>query len=660
MKKIMLAAATVVSIVCGAETCAADHPITENERPGREATEWSMSNNYNCRDIGKLPRVMLIGDSITAQYQGAVGRELKGKAYYSYWASSYCVASAMHRTLLKAYLTDLKYDVIHFNNGLHSLSTDPKVWARALKAALLLCRELQPQAKLIWCNSTTVEGEGMNEKVIRLNHAALEVCKELGIDLIDDQFSLVAAQPDAHSDAYHLKGPVKELQAKQVAEICLRALKPAVSVVDSGAKGDGVHDDTPAFQRAINAAAADKGTVEVPRGVYFLKALEMKSGVTLHLAAGAHLKGSRRIEDYGEGKDLYGKRLGMIRFLGIRDAAVIGELGSLIDGSNSSSPTEFEARGVHLFHVTGSTNLLFRGYTVVDAGNYAHWFRHCADVRFDHVRIEGGHDGVHFWNSSRVTVEDCEFNTGDDCVAGLDYRDLVVRRCKLNTPCQCLRLGGRRILVEDCELTGPGKHPHRCTLPRQAVLDGLEPAGEGRRYNLAAFLYYCEKDGDVKEDSGEIVVRNCRVRNVQRFFHYNFDGSEIWAQGRPLRDIRFENVTAENVDFPLVAISTLECPTRLTLENCSIAFTKPVPEFIRTAAFGKLTLKNVRLSGVEGPLVRAWGRPPDVVAENVTGASGIKEGAASEKIDAHPILGFLMDYPEHEMSPLNPKNLKRK
>lgn len=453
---------------------------------------------------------------------------------------------------------------------------------------------------------------------------------------------------------------MNRLRALAIAAVWPAIVTAGVSVRDFGARGDGLADDTGAFQRSIEAVAAQGGgEVSVPEGVYALKRIELRNGVILRLLSGSRMRGSRNVSDYSVGGERNGMRLGFIVMRGVRDAGIVGNPDSIIDGDNSSSPSTFEARGVHAVMAEDCTNLVFRGYAVVNAGNYAHWFRHCADLRFDRVRVEGGHDGVHCWNSDRVTIEDCEFATGDDCVAGLDYHDLVVRRCRLNTPCQCLRLGGRRILVEDCELTGPGRHPHRCTLPRQTLLDGLEPVGQGRRKTLAAFLYFGDEDADAREDSGEIVIRNCRVSNVQRLFHCNSDGSEIWARGRPLRDIRFENVTAENVEFPLMAVSCAACPTELTFARCSVAFTKPVPEFIRTSAFGRISLADVTLTGVEGPLVRAWGRAPEVVLERVSGASGIARGDPSEKVDAHPILGFLDDYPEHEMSPKNPRNLKR-
>ncbi len=58
------------------------------------------------------------------------------------------------------------------------------------------------------------------------------------------------------------------------------------NIVDFGAKGDGKTLDTQAVQAAIDACTKDQGgTVLVPAGVFVIGTVEMKSNVTLHLAA---------------------------------------------------------------------------------------------------------------------------------------------------------------------------------------------------------------------------------------------------------------------------------------------------------------------------------------------------------------------------------------
>ena len=119
------AAGAAVGAVGEEEKC----PVSANVR-GHENIEWSRSYAYGLTDATRnLPRVLLIGDSICNGYQEGVRKRLKGKMNVTYWVSSYCVTSPAYLPLLTIYLNEAKYDVIHFNNGLHSLGTPTDAWA---------------------------------------------------------------------------------------------------------------------------------------------------------------------------------------------------------------------------------------------------------------------------------------------------------------------------------------------------------------------------------------------------------------------------------------------------------------------------------------------------------------------------------------------------
>jgi len=69
-----------------------------------------------------------------------------------------------------------------------------------------------------------------------------------------------------------------------------------------GAKGDGKTLDTAAIQTAIDTCTRERGgTVLIPAGDFVVGTVELKSNVTLHLAAAGRLLGSAKPEDYRAG-----------------------------------------------------------------------------------------------------------------------------------------------------------------------------------------------------------------------------------------------------------------------------------------------------------------------------------------------------------------------
>lgn len=225
MKKMMiLAAALACAAVFADDAC----PVGKNVR-GHENIEWSIGYGFHLNDGQKnLPRVLLVGDSICNGYQGAVQKRLEGKVNVSYWVSSYCLTMPSYLYLLAFYLDEGKYDVIHFNNGLHSLGTNVESWSQYLRMSLALIREKQPQAKIILCTSTPLKDPKLTAKAKALNEAALKVIAEpeAGKIEVNDLFALLDPldREQNWSDTYHHKGPVREKEADQVAASVLKVL----------------------------------------------------------------------------------------------------------------------------------------------------------------------------------------------------------------------------------------------------------------------------------------------------------------------------------------------------------------------------------------------------------------------------------------------------
>lgn len=150
-------------------------------------------------DDPKLPRVLLIGDSISIGYTVPVRNLLKGKANVHRIPTNGGPTTRGVQNIDK-WLGDGKWDVIHFNWGLHDLKfikdkrqVPPEAYEKNLRS--LVARLKKTGAKLIWCKTTPVP-EGVkpprtNEDVLRYNAIAAKIMKSEGVPT-DDLYSFAA------------------------------------------------------------------------------------------------------------------------------------------------------------------------------------------------------------------------------------------------------------------------------------------------------------------------------------------------------------------------------------------------------------------------------------------------------------------------------------
>ena len=253
-----------------------------------------------------------------------------------------------------------------------------------------------------------------------------------------------------------------------------------------GAKGDGARPDTAAIQSAIDACRdAGGGQVLFPPGRYLSGTIHLRSGVTLHLDAGARLVGSTNLAHYAQPtppafmpEAKWGKwHRGLIIGENVEDVAITG-LGT-IDGNKVFDPTgEERMRGPHTIVFVNCRRFSLRDVTIVDSANYAVFFQISDDVEIRNVKFVGGWDGVH-WRGAperwcqNVNIIGCQFFTGDDAIAGRYWNNTVIKDCLINSSCNGIRLIGpaTRLTIANNLFRGPGEQPHRTS-------------GEKRRTNM--------------------------------------------------------------------------------------------------------------------------------------------------------------------------------
>ncbi|KAF0170824.1 MAG: acyl-CoA thioesterase I [Limisphaerales bacterium] len=146
-------------------------------------------------DDPALPRVLLIGDSISMGYTLPVRELLKGRAnVHRIPANGGPTVNGLKN--LKAWLGSGKWDVIHFNFGIHDAKfmapgkqqVPPADYERNLRE---LVKQLQATgARLIWATTTPIPDGELNpprtfDQVPTYNAAALKVMTEAGVTLND-------------------------------------------------------------------------------------------------------------------------------------------------------------------------------------------------------------------------------------------------------------------------------------------------------------------------------------------------------------------------------------------------------------------------------------------------------------------------------------------
>ena len=158
------------------------------EKDAKHVTAWDY-----VKDDPTLPRLLIIGDSISRGYTLAVRRELAGKVNV-HRAPANCGPTRSGLKNLDVWLGDGKWDLITWNFGIHDRKTDPKTYKQNLE--VLLTKLKKTGAKLVWVRTTPAPPSGINNEEYndaqcdQVNRIADEVMKGNAIPEVD-LFSLV-------------------------------------------------------------------------------------------------------------------------------------------------------------------------------------------------------------------------------------------------------------------------------------------------------------------------------------------------------------------------------------------------------------------------------------------------------------------------------------
>ena len=426
------------------------------------------------------------------------------------------------------------------------------------------------------------------------------------------------------------------------------------NVRDFGAAGNRQALDTAAIQAAIDAASRCNGQVRIPAGQYRSGSLMLRSGVSLHLEAGASLVASRDMRDFvAPAPDSYvhhtGSRFAFIHAIGAVDVHILGS--GTIDGNlaldgghRGPLPLVFE----NCRHVTVAGVRIRNSFA--DGLNPCC----CQDVLIEDVTIEGsGDDPVCLKNDSHRY----EFATRPEC--GFVSRDITIRRvCIRDTTHPAFKIGTgthgifQNIEIADCRLERTGAlfcvqlmRPTYRETPRR-VIEGVR-VHDVRGDGVAGLLDLTSMDVSRSVVDGlrferiHVAKVNApsRLRGLADAPIRNITLSDVtlegpaegapWLHGRFVDGLSLQNVRIDQ-DAESEAGLRFQDSRRLTIEGLHVdgAGTGP-PVLIRDS-------RDVRLTGcdaaVAGPLVSVEGESCDAVDLAGLGGRGGVEAAVADRV----------------------------
>jgi len=247
------------------------------------------------------------------------------------------------------------------------------------------------------------------------------------------------------------------------------------NIRDFGAKGDGVTLDTAAVQAAIDACHRDQGgAVLVPAGVFVIGTVELKSNVTLRIAAQGKLLGS------GDGKQYHAANaipltgdatladgnVGLIFAVNAGNIAIEGP--GTIDGNGAlfhpavrgTLPPSGRGGNNRPYHVLlyQCQNVTIRDLYLVACAYHSIRVIQSSFVRIDGIRIynrvNGNNDGFHFISSQYVHISNCDVQSQDDaCAMFGSCKFITITNSSFSTRWAVFRFGGgvaENVAISNC------------------------------------------------------------------------------------------------------------------------------------------------------------------------------------------------------------------
>ena len=306
-----------------------------------------------------------------------------------------------------------------------------------------------------------------------------------------------------------------------------------------GASGDGKTIDTPAINRAIEAAAAGGGgTVRFPAGSYLCYSIRLKSNVALHLDQGSTIIAADPPSSGSGGYDVAEPKNPWDAY---QDFGHNHWHNSLLWGEGIENLSIF---GPGLIWGRGLSRGFGSGPVAEHAGvaNKAVSLKNCRNVTLrDFSILKGGHFGILATGVDNLTIDNLKVDTDRD---GIDIdccRNVRVSNCSVNSPWDdaicpksSLALGYARVTenvtITNCYVTGIYKLGTLLDGTFQRFDRGPNNHGNGR------IKFGTESNGGFKN----ITISNCVFEGCYGLALETVDGAL-------LEDVSITNITMRDI-----------------------------------------------------------------------------------------------------------------
>ncbi|MFE0180297.1 glycoside hydrolase family 28 protein [Streptomyces olivaceus] len=389
-----------------------------------------------------------------------------------------------------------------------------------------------------------------------------------------------------------------------------------VSIADHGAVGDGVHDCTDAIRSAVEACArTGGGRVVVPPGDWLTGAVHLRDRIDLHLQEGATLRFRQDPAAYLPAVPTRYEGIECVNYspfvyaYDCHTVAVTGR-GTLdgqadathwwdwtkgTDGGPAPQTPDIErliawgeegvpvaervfGAGHHLrpnlVQFYRCRDVLIEGVTV---RNSPMWNIHpvlCRNVTVRGVTVDSpvgpNNDGVDPESCSYVLVQDCVFDTGDDCIAfkagknadgrrvGVPMEHALVERCEMTDGHGGVTIGSETsggvsdIVARHCRMDSPHldrairikSNPLRGGYVRDVLCHDITVGEVGDAVVEIALNYERLESGDFYPDVRDIAVHRLTTRS----------GPRAWAmignEGNPVRNVLLSDCAFDGITGP--------------------------------------------------------------------------------------------------------------